>query len=319
MKKDSFEGRCIPPLYYGNFMKKLNKSAFGVIAAALGGTFWGFSGCFGQYLFTYKNVTSSWLVPIRLLVSGLLILMLLTAQKKNIFVVYEDKKNILKMLIFALFGMALSQYGYFTAVMYSNAGTGTILQYTGQIMLLVYVCVVTPRLPKKNETLALILSTIGVFIMATHGRIGELALRPEAIFWGVFAAIGFVCYSVQPAKMIEKYTVLPVLGWGMFLGGIMLCVSMRPWTIDVIIDYQVILLFLGIVILGTIMAYYLILTSISLIGPVKTSLIACVEPVVATLVAFIWLKTSFAAMDIIGAGLVLLAVVVITRNDEKQN
>ena len=297
-------------------MKKLNTTALGVLAATLGGTFWGFSGCFGQYMFTYKDITSSWLVPIRLLVSGLLILILLTVQKKNVFVVYKDKKNILKMLIFALFGMALSQYGYFTAVMYSNAGTGTILQYMGQIMLLVYVCISTPRWPRKNETVAIILSMAGVFIMATHGRIGELALRPEAIFWGVFAAIGFVCYSIQPAEMIKEYTVLPVLGWGMFLGGIMLCAAMRPFSMSVKIDYQVLLLFTGIVIFGTILAYYLILTSIKLIGPVKTSLIACVEPVVALVVAAVWLKTSFAPMDLIGAALVLGAILVITKQSE---
>ena len=290
-----------------------NKNIIGIVAAALGGTFWGISGCFGQYMFTYKGVTSSWLVPIRLFVSGFLILALLTAQKKNVLVVYEDKKNILRMLLFALFGMALSQYGYFTAVMYSNAGTGTILQYTGQIMLLVYVCIVTPRLPKRNETLALVLSMIGVFIMATHGKIGELALRPEAIFWGVFAAVGFVCYSVQPADMIKKYTVLPVLGWGMLLGGIMLCAAMRPWTIGVKVDMTVLLMFSGIVILGTIAAYGLILSAIQIIGPVKTSLIACVEPVVALLVASVWLKTSFTIMDIVGSILVLAAVFVITR------
>ena len=297
-------------------MKKMNKTALGILAAALGGTFWGFSGCFGQYMFTYKGVTSSWLVPIRLLVSGFLILLLLSIQKKDVLIVYkDDKKNIVRMLLFALFGMALSQYGYFTAVMYSNAGTGTILQYTGQIMLLVYVCLSTKRFPYRNEAIAIILSMIGVFLMATHGKIGELALRPEAIFWGVFAALGFVCYSVQPADMIKKYTVLPVLGWGMFFGGIMLCVAMRPWTMGVKVDLTVLLMFSGIVIFGTIAAYGLILSSIQMIGPVKTSLIACVEPVVALVVAAVWLKTSFTAMDIVGSVLVIIAVFVITKKE----
>lgn len=296
-------------------MIKKNKTLAGVLAAALGGTFWGVSGCFGQYLFTYKNVTSSWLVPIRLLVSGFLILLLLTFQKKNIFKVFEEKRNIGKMIVFALFGMAISQYGYFSAVQYSNAGTGTILQYLGQIMLLIYVCIATPRLPRKNETIAIILSMVGIFIMTTHGNVSELALKPEAIFFGVLAAIGFVCYSVQPNDMIKKYSVPPVLGFGMFIGGIILCILMRPWTIDITVDATVIMMFLGIVIFGTIAAYYLILTAISLIGPVKTSLIACVEPVVATAVAALWLKTSFKAMDIIGALLVLSAVIVITIKD----
>lgn len=296
-------------------MIKKNKTLAGVLAAALGGTFWGFSGCFGQYLFTYKNVTSSWLVPIRLLVSGFLILLLLTFQKKNIFKVFEEKRNIGKMIVFALFGMAISQYGYFSAVQYSNAGTGTILQYLGQIMLLIYVCIATPRLPRKNETIAIILSMVGIFIMTTHGNVSELALKPEAIFFGVLAAIGFVCYSVQPNDMIKKYSVPPVLGFGMFIGGIILCILMRSWTIDITVDATVIMMFLGIVIFGTIAAYYLILTAISLIGPVKTSLIACVEPVVATAVSALWLKTSFKAMDIIGALLVLSAVIVITIKD----
>lgn len=294
-------------------MKQVNKTALGVLAAAIGGTFWGFSGCFGQYLFNNKGVTSSWLVPYRLLFSGILILLLLSIQKKNVFKVVTEKKDRIDIIIFAIFGMAVSQYGYFTSVQYSNAGTGTILQYTGQIMLLMYVCAVTPRLPKRNETLALILSAVGVFIMATHGNPSALALRPEAIFFGFLAAVGFVCYSVQPARMIDKYTVLPVLGWGMFLGGLMLCLIMRPWKMNVSIDLTVVALFLGIVVFGTIMAYYLILSSIKMIGAVKTSLIACVEPVVAMVVAAVWLKTSFAPMDIVGSVLVLLAIIVITR------
>lgn len=294
-------------------MKQVNKTALGVLAAAIGGTFWGFSGCFGQYLFNNKGVTSSWLVPYRLLFSGILILLLLSIQKKNVFKVVTEKKDRIDIIIFAIFGMAVSQYGYFTSVQYSNAGTGTILQYTGQIMLLMYVCAVTPRLPKRNETLALILSAVGVFIMATHGNTSALALRPEAIFFGFLAAVGFVCYSVQPARMIDKYTVLPVLGWGMFLGGLMLCLIMRPWKMNVSIDLAVVALFLGIVVFGTIMAYYLILSSIKMIGAVKTSLIACVEPVVAMVVAAVWLKTSFAPMDIVGSVLVLFAIIVITR------
>lgn len=285
----------------------------GILAATLGGTFWGFSGCFGQYLFTNKAVTSSWLVPIRLFISGLLILLLLSAKKENVFTLFKDKSDRYKIFIFAIFGMAVSQYGYFTAVQYSNAGTATVLQYLGQVMLLVYICIVTPRLPKVNESISLVLSLLGIFFLATHGKIGELALRPEALIFGLLAAIGFVCYSVQPAKMIEKYTVLPVLGWGMLIGGIILLIIMQPWNMSVEIDYVVVLFVLGIVIFGTICSYYLILSAIRMIGPIKTSLIACVEPVVATIVAAVWLNTSFSAMDIIGSVLIMSAIVVITR------
>lgn len=294
-----------------------NNNTLGILAATLGGTFWGFSGCCGQYLFSYKGATSSWLVPIRLFFSGILILTLLTCQKKNIFELYKNKKDRVGIILFALFGMMMSQYGYFTAVQYSNAGTATVLQYLGQIMLLVYVCVTTPRLPKKFEWIALVLSLSGIFIMATQGKPGELSINAMALLFGILAAVGFVCYSVQPSDMIRRYTVLPVLGWGMFFGGMILGLIMRPWRMSVKIDGTVILLLACIIILGSIAAYSLILTAIRLIGPVKTSLIACVEPVVAAVLAAVWLKTSYTAMDIIGSILILLSVVAITLDSGK--
>jgi len=289
----------------------------GVLIAVLGGTFWGISGCFGQYLFMYKGVTSSWLVPLRLFFSGVLILTILSLQRKNIFTVFVDRRNIVKILLFAVFGMAMSQYGYFTAVQYSNAGTATVIQYLGQIMLLVYVCVTTPRLPRKSESIALILSIAGIFIMATHCQIGEMSLSPKALFWGLLAALGFVCYSVQPAKLIREYTVLPVLGWGMLLGGLILGIIMHPWSMGVTVDGEVIFFLSGVVVLGSVLAYSFILSAIKIIGPVKTALISSVEPVVASIIAAAWLKTAYTILDIIGSLLILSAVFIITLYSEK--
>lgn len=290
-----------------------NKTVKGVLAALTGGSLWGVSGCFGQYLFTYKGVTSSWLVPWRLFFSGLLILLLLGARKEPVFRVWKRRRDRIDIVLFAVFGMAVSQYGYFSAVQYSNAGTATVLQYLGQIMILIYVCVTTPRFPKGKEYLAMVLSLAGVFLLATHGKVGELVLRPEALFFGILAAIGFVAYAIQPARIIEKFSVLTVMGWGMLVGGLILLVLMHPWTLQVNADKTVILFLVGIILLGTIIAYYLILSAIRMIGPVMTSLLSCMEPVVATVLAAFWLGTSFSAMDIAGALLILISVVVITR------
>ena len=51
-----------------------SKTATGIILSLLGGIFWGLSGSCGQYLFTYHNVSSNWLVPIRMLLTGLILL-----------------------------------------------------------------------------------------------------------------------------------------------------------------------------------------------------------------------------------------------------
>ncbi len=55
----------------------------GVVLTLLGGTLWGFCGSCGQFLFQYKEVTSDWLVPLRLTLAGFLILVLLALKEKG--------------------------------------------------------------------------------------------------------------------------------------------------------------------------------------------------------------------------------------------
>lgn len=56
-------------------MKESSKSAvLGITLTLLGGIFWGFSGSCGQYLFTNCGVTPRWLVPIRMISTGAILL-----------------------------------------------------------------------------------------------------------------------------------------------------------------------------------------------------------------------------------------------------
>ena len=51
-----------------------SKTFRGVFLALLAGTCWGFSGTVGQFLFTSRQVDSGWLTVVRMLVSGLILL-----------------------------------------------------------------------------------------------------------------------------------------------------------------------------------------------------------------------------------------------------
>lgn len=49
-----------------------NRKAQGVVMTLTGGILWGLCGSCGQFLFQYKEATSNWLVPIRLMGAGIL-------------------------------------------------------------------------------------------------------------------------------------------------------------------------------------------------------------------------------------------------------
>lgn len=182
-----------------------NRQALGIIMTLTGAVFWGLCGSCGQFLFQYKEVTSDWLVPIRLTGAGALILLLLFIKdRENVFAMWREARGRRDILIFALIGMMLCQYGYFTTIQYSNAGTATVLQYTGPAMILVYLCIRNRRRPKIYEVVALFCSMFGTFILATHGNPSELAILPQALFWGMVAAVALVVYTLQPAYLNEK-------------------------------------------------------------------------------------------------------------------
>lgn len=128
-----------------------NRQALGIIMTLTGAVFWGLCGSCGQFLFQYKEVTSDWLVPIRLTGAGALILLLLFIKdRENVFAMWREARGRRDILIFALIGMMLCQYGYFTTIQYSNAGNshGAAVHRTGHDP-----CVSVYSEPQKTENI----------------------------------------------------------------------------------------------------------------------------------------------------------------------
>lgn len=291
----------------------------GVVLTLLGGTLWGFCGSCGQFLFQYKEVTSDWLVPFRLTLAGFLILVLLALRERDrVLDVWRERDGRRDILIFSIFGMMLCQYSYFTTIQYSNAGTATVLQYTGPALILVYLCVRDRKRPKAYELAALFCSMFGTFILATHGNVSELAIPARALLWGMISAVTLVVYTLQPAGLMKKHSTLLTLGWGMLIGGLALMLVMRPWTLSPVVDGQTVLAMTFIVLFGTICAFYFYLTGVKLVGASGASMLACIEPVAATVISVVWLKVRFQAVDLLGFVFVLSTVFIISLNQRKE-
>ena len=282
-------------------MHSAKDQARGAIITLLGGCLWGLSGSCGQFLFENKGVTSQWLVPIRLLVAGLLLLLFLWGKSgKAIFAPWRNKKDALQLLIFGIFGMMLCQYSYFTAIQHSNAGTATVLQYLNPAMILCFVCLKKRIRPVKMEVVAMLLALLGTFLLATQGNLSSLAISPAALFWGIASAVFAAVYTLYPESLLEKYGAALINGWGMLIGGLVLSLFVRPWSIPVRADAQLALVFAVIILFGTIAAFTLYLGGVKIVGPTKGSLYASIEPVSATVISVLWLHVAFSWIDLVG-------------------
>lgn len=291
----------------------------GIVLTLLGAMLWGFCGSCGQFLFQYKEVTSDWLVPFRLTLAGSVILCGLACRDRGrVLDIWREREGRRDILIFSIFGMMLCQYSYFTTIQYSNAGTATVLQYTGPALILVYLCAKEKRKPKAYELAALCCSMFGTFILATHGNVSELAIPPKALLWGAVSAVTLVIYTLQPAGLMKRYSTLLTLGWGMLIGGLALMLLKRPWTMRPVIDGQTVLAMTFIVVFGTIVAFDFYLTGVRLVGASSASMLACIEPVAATVISVVWLKVRFQMADLLGFVFVLSTVFIISLNQKRE-
>lgn len=286
------------------------------IMALVAAMLWGISGACVQFLFQQKGIPPEWLVTMRMVISGTVLVGIGYFQYGNsLFDIWRDSGDRWRILSFGWIGMLSVQYTYFAAIGHSNAATATILQYLGPVIIAVYVCIKEWRIPQWYEVLALILALLGVFLLVSHGKLDELAVSDKALFWGILSAFALAVYTLQPVSLLDKYPATSVVGWGMLAGGLSFSFVQPPWQIEGVIDMESILNIAFVVIFGTLIAFYIFLLSVKKIGGVEASLLACAEPLSATVIALTWLQIPFTWMDWVGGGSIIATIVLLSMKD----
>ena len=279
----------------------------GALLTLLGGMLWGFSGTCGQYLLQTKGLTSEFIVPIRLMTAGVVLLLIcLARESKHVFDIF--RKDARDIIIFGVLGMSMCQYTYFSAIGASNAGTATVLQYTGPVLILVFMSLRSRRLPRPAEVLAIAMALAGTFLLATHGNPRAMVLSPRALFWGLLSAVALAVYTVQPGRLLQTYGSAVVTAWGMLIGGALLMAAFRPFAMEVAIDAQAVTAMAVIVLVGTVAAFSAYMEGVRCVGPKKGSLYASIEPVSAAVFSALLMGARFTSMDVLGFACILSTI-----------
>ncbi len=286
----------------------------GIIYTLAGGIGWGFSGACGQYLFSYQDVRPNWLTVIRMLIAGfLLCLFFFPAHKQAMTPIFKPGMHWLWILVYALGGLMISQFGYLTAVNYTNSGTATMLVYFNPVFILAAVCLIQKRLPTARELLAIGCAFAGTFFLATHGDISHLAISAQGLFWGLASALGIAVYTILPARFLSKYPTQPLMGVGMLVGGLITGLAINFPSIEYHLDTYGVLALILIILLGTIAAFMLYMQGVADLGSVKASMIACVEPISAAIFSVVFFGTHFVVMDYLGFAFIIATIFVLGR------
>lgn len=285
----------------------------GTLLIIIGTTLWGASGVLSQHLFMDKFITPEWLVTIRLLCSGIILLCIdAILNNGDIFSIWKTSDK-LSLILFGVFGMLGVQYTYFGTIVHSNAATATILQYLMPIVIIFYLLLTTHRLPSAKEFISIGFAMLGTLLLVTKGQFSSLAISIEALIWGLICACFAAFYTLQPRKMIKKWRSTLIIGWGMLIGGILMSIYQKPWICSGILDIDAILTVLAIIIFGTAIAFCAYLESTKYLSPTKISVFASLEPFSSIILSIIFLNISFGFYEIIGALIIIIAITILSK------
>lgn len=293
----------------------------GIIMVISGASLWGISGTVAQQLFQQQPFSVSWMVTIRLLCSGILLLglSLLSRRQSSVFAIWKHPKDRIRIIVYGVVGLLGVQYTYLAAIEAGNATTATLLQFLGPALITVYVTLQLRRLPRWSESVALLLALIGTFFLVTNGSMTGLSVSTQAIIWGLSSALAAAFYTIYPTELLSRWDSLVVVGWGMLIGGLVMSFIHPPWKVSSIDwSWEILFYICFVVLCGTLLSFYLYIGSLRYLKPAEVGILGSAEPLSAAFMSVFWLNETMGIFEIFGGSLIITTVILLSaRKQEK--
>ena len=292
----------------------------GIVLAVAGCVCWGFSAACVQLVTGDSGCAApvEWAVCVRLITAGALLLAVCLAVPKfraQLHGLLSSRKSVAMLLAYAVVGLLFNQLAYLSAIRFTNAGTGTLLENVGTALILVVSCVMTRKLPSARNVVGLVLAMTGVLLLATKGNLETLAIGQDGLLWGLLAAVSMVTYTMMPETLVKEWGSVAVNAVGLLTAGVLACAIWRPWTYGVQVSAPLVGGMAGLVLVGTVAAFLLYLQGVADAGPVRVGMLACVEPLSAMVIAAVWLGTQVGLADAAGCACIVAMVFLVSRKE----
>lgn len=295
------------------------KQWIGMGLAIMGALFWGLSGTSVQFLENAKHLNVEWLLEARLLVAGLLTILLAYIQDGiRIFDIFKHPKDFGKLLIFGLLGIALAQYSYFKAIAISGVGVATVLQYVAPTLLIIYLFLRYFKKPTPAEFCCVLLALTGTICIVSQEGLDISTINGDALFWGLISAASICVYTLQPIELLKKYSTTSIVGFAMFICGILSFAMFQQIDSEAIWDGMTWLGLFTIIILGTVVSFNAYIEGVRRIGAIQGSILSSLEPISAALFGWALLGNEFTLVGIFGMFCIIATVFIIAWDRQRR-
>jgi drug/metabolite transporter (DMT)-like permease len=205
-------------------------------------------------------------------------------------------------------GVAIVQLSYFLAIERMPISVALVIQFTGPAMVLLWLRLAHGRRLKPSLYGAVALSVAGSALVVEVFDAGSI--DGLGVVYALIAAVTFAIYLVGFERAGQSYDAFTTLTWGLGFATLFWVLVSPPWTFP-LGDFDSlghVALALGVVVIGTLAPFLLNLSALRHLPAARVGVIATLEPVLATLVAWAIHDEALAGIQIVGGLLVVAAV-----------
>ena len=232
-----------------------------------------------------------------------------------------NRRELLYLAAFGVFGVALVQLFYFLAIHRLEIGVSLLIQYLGPLFVALFAFFVLREHVRGRIWIALALALGGLTLVVDlwHG----VSLDGLGVLFSLCSAVTFAGYMLLAEHAVGRRDPISLLCFGFLFASIFWAI-VQPWwsfPFDVpgrsvsllgrLSDVHMPLwaLMTWMILIGTIIPFFLIVGSMRHITATRAGILAMVEPVVASVVAYAWLGETLSGATLAGGAVVLCGIV----------
>jgi drug/metabolite transporter (DMT)-like permease len=221
---------------------------------------------------------------------------------------------------FGVVGVALTQFLYYVAIGRMPVGIALVFEMTAPVFIALYVWLVRREKVRSRLWLALLLSLSGLLLVAEIWQDGG-SLDPVGLGAALIAALCLATYYLMGERGTVTRDPVALTCWSFVAAALFWAGAAPWWQFDPSVLAERVPVSVGslqlplwilvtwIVVLGAIVPFWLSIAALRHLPPTAAGLVATVEPVFASIVAWLWLEQVLTGWQVAGGVVVLTGIV----------
>ena len=286
----------------------------GYLCVAAAAVMWASSGTAGKALFA-EGITPFELVQVRLTLSSLLLAITFGLFSRNLFRIRPI--DIGYFLILGGIAMALVQVTYFYTISKIQVAAAIFIQYLSPIIVAFFSITFWNERLTVAKLLSLFLSLAGCYLVVGGYSFQLLHMNRLGILAGLASAFCFAAYALMGERGMHRYSPWTVIFYAFLFAMISLHIFYQPFLyLRNIYTLKQWGWMFYISLVGTLLPFGLFFVGVNHIRSTRAAITATLEPISAGFIAYLFLGESLEPLQILGAALVVAAIVLLQLRRE---